>query len=262
MDSILNILLVSTILGLSYGQLIIPHRPLGYIYSGTRDAPVHLDVHMGPLCPDSAAAFETLKAVATHYGPTNFVLVLHMFPLPYHQQAFLVAKGAQIVKRYGSGPGGEADAYMWFKHFYNHLSIYSNSVTADKTTDEVVAMLADIALTLGVSNTTFMNAMHSTEIEVDTRAAWTYSCTRGVASTPTFFLNDIIVEAQSTWTLNDWEQAIDPLMVGLPRNTQTCPVGTVKCEYLPGKTECCTQGESCIPNVGCRCMNAAKCIIV
>jgi len=33
----------------------------------------------------------------------------------------------------------------------------------------------------------------------------------------------------------------------------SCPKGEPRCEYLPGKVECCTPGESCIPKVGCRC---------
>lgn len=32
-----------------------------------------------------------------------------------------------------------------------------------------------------------------------------------------------------------------------------CPPLTVSCEYLPGLFQCCPSGESCIPNVGCRC---------
>jgi len=32
-----------------------------------------------------------------------------------------------------------------------------------------------------------------------------------------------------------------------------CPALTVSCEYLPGLFQCCPSGESCIPNVGCRC---------
>ena len=32
-----------------------------------------------------------------------------------------------------------------------------------------------------------------------------------------------------------------------------CTTGQTACEYLPGKTQCCTAGESCITNVGCRC---------
>jgi cyclophilin family peptidyl-prolyl cis-trans isomerase len=37
----------------------------------------------------------------------------------------------------------------------------------------------------------------------------------------------------------------------------TCPVGERYCNYITGDqfaVECCTVGESCIPNAGCRCM--------
>ena len=74
-------------------QLIIPPRPLGYIYAnGSNDAIIHLDSHFGPLCPDSKAAFPVLQEVATHYGRTTLKLTLHMFPLPYHQQAYIAAR--------------------------------------------------------------------------------------------------------------------------------------------------------------------------
>ena len=33
----------------------------------------------------------------------------------------------------------------------------------------------------------------------------------------------------------------------------TCEDTETLCEYTDGKTECCSQGEMCIPNVGCRC---------
>jgi hypothetical protein len=32
-----------------------------------------------------------------------------------------------------------------------------------------------------------------------------------------------------------------------------CPDGQFLCKYLPGKSQCCTKGESCVTNVGCRC---------
>lgn len=34
---------------------------------------------------------------------------------------------------------------------------------------------------------------------------------------------------------------------------EVCPSDRASCEYMPGRTECCTSGESCIPKVGCRC---------
>jgi hypothetical protein len=33
----------------------------------------------------------------------------------------------------------------------------------------------------------------------------------------------------------------------------SCPDGHFLCKYLPGKSQCCTKGESCVTNVGCRC---------
>lgn len=35
--------------------------------------------------------------------------------------------------------------------------------------------------------------------------------------------------------------------------TPGCKNGTKPCEFAPGKIMCCTPGESCVPNVGCRC---------
>lgn len=79
-------------LGFSSAQLIIPHRPLGYIYNnGSMYAPVYIDVHMGPLCPDSAEALPTIKQVADFYTRAMVKLTLHMFPLPYHRQSYFTA---------------------------------------------------------------------------------------------------------------------------------------------------------------------------
>jgi hypothetical protein len=33
----------------------------------------------------------------------------------------------------------------------------------------------------------------------------------------------------------------------------SCPNGQFLCKYLPGKSQCCTKGENCVVNVGCRC---------
>ncbi len=33
----------------------------------------------------------------------------------------------------------------------------------------------------------------------------------------------------------------------------SCPDGQFLCKYLPGKSSCCTKGENCVMNVGCRC---------
>ena len=78
--------------GVVSSQLIIPHHPLGYVYSnGSLSAPINVDVHMGPLCPDSSATFPTIKQVADHYTRDTLKLTLHEFPLPYHRQSYFTA---------------------------------------------------------------------------------------------------------------------------------------------------------------------------
>ena len=39
-----------------------------------------------------------------------------------------------------------------------------------------------------------------------------YLPTGSVASTPTFFLNDVPLAADPTWTLTEWKEVIDPLL--------------------------------------------------
>ena len=88
-----------------------------------------------------------------------------------------------------------------------------------------------------------------------------------------FRVNGVPVEAGANWTLSDWTFLLDSLLpkkqmktisytgsfplYSLRHSVQDgpteCPTGQVHCEYLPRTYECCTPGESCILNVGCRC---------
>lgn len=36
----------------------------------------------------------------------------------------------------------------------------------------------------------------------------------GVSGTPTFMVNDVLVDADPSWTVNDWKKLIDPLLQG------------------------------------------------
>jgi len=61
-----------------------------------------------------------------------------VFPLPYHQQGFIVSKAAALVSYYT----GDNNAVFTFMDtaFANQGNIY-NSATADMTYNEVVAMV-------------------------------------------------------------------------------------------------------------------------
>ena len=90
-SALLRCLAVVMTITVTPAQMPIPKRMVGYVFNDvSNDAPVHLDIHMGPLCPDSAEAFPNAKTVAMHYG-SQLRLTMHMFPLPYHHQAYLTA---------------------------------------------------------------------------------------------------------------------------------------------------------------------------
>lgn len=248
---IVKCLAVTMVITLTSAQMPIPKRMVGYVYNQvSSDAPIHLDIHMGPLCPDSAEAHPNAKAVAVHYG-SKLRLTLHMFPLPYHHQAYLTGIGAHVVDHVTS----KKMTYDWFAAIYAGLDELSNDATANMTEPEVIGLLASFAeKCCNISLDAFESQMAIKDYESETRTDWKYSCSRGVSGTPTYFLNDVPIAAEQTWTLEDWKKVIDPLLAGTHARTKTvCPKGTTKCDYLPGKFECCTKGEGCIPNVGCRC---------
>ncbi|XP_033747902.1 uncharacterized protein LOC117332932 [Pecten maximus] len=250
-----GLFVVFALIGAVYGQIPIPSKPLGFSYGlGNKSAPIQLSTFLGPLCPDSQNAFPTLLKVADYYGPDRVRLITHLFPLPYHRNAFLAAKGAQITNVLSSGNS----TYSWMTAVYSNLAAFSNDVTHDKTEKQVQDMFASMAKTLNLDQTKFNTMYKDSGIEEATRLDWKYTATRGVAWTPAFMINDVLIQAEPTWTLEDWKKVIDSLLgrqrPSTNRETQSaCKSGTKTCEYLPGKIECCTKGEACIPNVGCRC---------
>ena len=84
--------IVLLLLPLAYETTLVPSRPLGFIYGAKSSnvALVEFDVYMGPFCPDSKAAFQTVVKLADHYGPDKLRFRMHLFPLPYHRNSFLV----------------------------------------------------------------------------------------------------------------------------------------------------------------------------
>ncbi|XP_048750376.2 uncharacterized protein LOC125662244 [Ostrea edulis] len=242
---------------LTAAQVPIPKRKLGYVFGEVKGlTAVNVDAFMGPLCPDSKQTFPTLLQLASHYGPGVLTLRMHMFPLPYHRNSFLVAMGSEIVNQAFNSTLG---VYNWTGTIYEKIDSLSNTATKSMSEIQVISMLSDIAAGLGIHKTTFIQKMADPMIDEDARVEWKYTCTRGISGTPMFTVNDVIVQADASWSLDDWKKVIDPLLGNSSSSSSSsvrssvCKIGTTKCEYLPGKVECCTKGEACIPNVGCRC---------
>jgi len=88
-----------------------------------------------------------------------------------------------------------------------------NDVVANLSSTQVLQQLAQLAnQATGVSIAGFLTGMQDPNINMNTRISWKYGCSRSVTGTPSFFVNQLPVEADATWTLAQWAQLLDPLL--------------------------------------------------
>ena len=93
MPSVLCVVLLAALFERGTSQIPLPKRPLGFVYdAGSSNAQIHLEAFVDLLCPDAQQAWPTVKKVADLYGPHTLMLNVHLFPLPYHTNAFLAAQ--------------------------------------------------------------------------------------------------------------------------------------------------------------------------
>lgn len=134
-----------------------------------------------------------------------------IFPLPYHQQGFIVAKGAQVVNAYA---GSEA-AFKYIDTSYAKQPAIYNSATADMTYNEVVELVSDWAVSSGITKDQYYNGMNSSttigsQCEMNTRYMWKYVTLQGVYATP--FVSIDGLKTMGLDTFEDWAAALDPLV--------------------------------------------------
>jgi len=239
-------------LGLINTQVPIPTRPEGYAL-GPYDAPVVVEMYADLLCPGCQAAWPTMLQVVQFYG-TRIQFVLHTFPLPYHTNSFIVNQGLHVIANLTSR---NLDSIFHFATaVFRDQAMWYNSPTMDMTMTQVIDSVAAYTEKSGfASKADFTKGIMNADINEETRISWKYACSRSVVGTPTFMVNGVFIGADDSWSVDDWKTVINSLLPPKTQVNDDCPTGQAKCEYLPHKTQCCLQGEKCIPNVGCRCFN-------
>ena len=66
--------------------------------------------------------------------------------------------------------------------------------------------------------------MADDDLNEDTRVSWKTGCSRSVTGTPSFFVNGVPVQADASWTLDQWTALLDPLYSASRKRTRR--VGT------------------------------------
>ncbi|XP_059171698.1 uncharacterized protein LOC131952831 isoform X2 [Physella acuta] len=206
-------------------QVALPPRPLGFVYNhGSLEAKVHLDLYIDLICPDSRAAYPTIKQVAENLGPSNLRLTVYIFPLPYHQNSFYVSKATFVVHKLSNG----TKTFDWIeKVMLDNLDLLTDGEFHNKSDADLLSMMAPWAESLGLDKdhfTTLVDRRNRNEFELYPRYMFKYACTRGVAGTATYFINGFANSVpKADWLLSTWMDYLNPLFA--PQAFDLMPVG-------------------------------------
>lgn len=195
--------------GTSVGPIPIPSSPVGFS-RGSSSAKVILEAFFDLQCPDSKASNPTVNQLLSEYPQDSFSLVVHLFPLPYHRNAFYASQAANVIRHYSPRTGLVFD---WFDAYFAAQDNFTNAVTSHLSSDQVMLKMSSLAEeSIGVpKHLVYMGLQYGNEFDEDTRVAWKYGCSRTVSGTPFFFVNGVYVNNDPSWTVEDWKKLLNPL---------------------------------------------------
>ncbi|XP_011675549.1 uncharacterized protein LOC100891241 isoform X2 [Strongylocentrotus purpuratus] len=192
-------------------QAPIPESPPGFVYKSTSpDVPILLEAWVDLICPDAKGAWLTYQEVADHYGTDTVRFSALMFPLPYDRAAMKASQGSFVARDMNP-----ALVYAWFNNVFDkQAALYDNAIY-DKTTEFIDETLATWASEVGYDKDQFQTRLNRSDpAHSQARVEFKYGATRGVFGTPQTYVNGAVVYSDSSWTLADWRNIIDPLISG------------------------------------------------
>ncbi|XP_047325843.1 uncharacterized protein LOC124929507 [Impatiens glandulifera] len=193
------------------GQAPIPAKYDGFLYknqAATTDS-IIIEAFFDPVCPDSRDAWPPLKQAIEYYG-SHVSLIVHPFPLPYHDNAFVTSRALHIVNKLK--PISTYDLMELF--FKNQEELY-NKPTFNKSRSSVVKHVAKFAVKATGSSYSSDIESGFTDRKTDllTRVSFKYGCSRGVYGTPFFFVNGFaLADGGSSIDYKKWRNILDPII--------------------------------------------------
>jgi len=187
----------------------IPTRPSGY-QRGQCDASAQVEVFLDIECPFSKKAWSTLCAIADEYADSEVSFTLHPVVLANHRQSWDVTKAAVIL-------AADDPARFWdvFNYLYERQAQYDEAALLQQTHGDLYNLLARFAAEYSdwKDSTEFIRQLTSDRVEQETKVPIRYAISRGVWSTPTFFVNGSEADQlSSSSSVADWKSVLDPLL--------------------------------------------------
>ena len=95
---------------------------------------VEVEYYLDLSCSSCLDAWPTISKVTETYSVLGVKFIFRIFPLPYHQQAFILSKATAVVDFYSDSPD---DVFNFMNTCYENQALILNSATANKTYNEV-----------------------------------------------------------------------------------------------------------------------------
>eukprot|EP00244_Chara_vulgaris_P006045 TRINITY_DN2316_c0_g1_i1.p1 TRINITY_DN2316_c0_g1~~TRINITY_DN2316_c0_g1_i1.p1 ORF type:complete len:235 (+),score=33.68 TRINITY_DN2316_c0_g1_i1:167-871(+) len=183
----------------------VPRRPRGLPAREECGADIDMDIFIDPLCPDCKAAWPTVKRLLTVYTKEELSIHIHFLPLPFHHFSYFVCQATVAAARLN-----DSAVFPWLQTIYRYQDFFSTEATFAETTESVLERLVGLAPHAGLDKNQFNSAFNNPEVDLETRLAFKYSCSRGITGTPTFLVNGVEV-GSGDWGIKEWKELLDPL---------------------------------------------------
>ncbi|KAJ4964034.1 hypothetical protein NE237_023973 [Protea cynaroides] len=196
---------------MTHAQGLIPAKFDGFVYKDNlpHADTIIIEAFFDPLCPSCRDAWPPLKRALEYYGP-RLSLIVHTFPLPYHDYAFFISRALHIVNKLNAPA-----TYPLLELFLNNQWRYTNHHTYNMSRAYVVDHTVEI-IAKAVGEDLFSaikSGFNDINSDLATRVSFKYGCSRGVTGTPHFIVNGFpLPNAGSALDYEGWRSIIDPLI--------------------------------------------------
>ncbi|KGN62258.1 uncharacterized protein LOC101216804 [Cucumis sativus] len=195
----------------AHAQSLPPPKFDGFVY-GNHSLDfntIHIEAFFDPVCPDSRDSWPPLKKALDHYG-SRVRLVIHLLPLPYHDNAYAASRALHIVDLVNP-----SDTFKLLEAFFGDQKQFYNAETRYLSRAAIVDSMVKFGVeVLGDSyKNTLVTGFNDRETDLLTRVSFKFSTSRGVYGTPFFFINGFLApDKGSPLNYTEWRNLIDPLI--------------------------------------------------
>lgn len=180
----------------------------GFVYMESSQPMVSVELFYDHLCIDSKANWPLLKQVLETYKEQAVEAIIHIYPLPYHHNAYFMQQAGVVVRH------EDIKSFIPLLElvFANQASFLAGAV--NETEPQVQSKMADLISDnlATISREKVLAGFADSQVTTEARYAWKYAASRGITGTPQFIVNGVHVPTAADFTAPEWEKLIGGLL--------------------------------------------------